>query len=302
MTLAEVWNGASWTVQTTPNPSGATDSDLDAVSCRSATACTAVGAYESRSGAQVTLAEVWNGNSWTVRTTPNPKGATDSGLDGVACRSATACTAVGEYKSSSGAFETLVEVWNGTSWTVQTTPNPKGALGSHLDAVSCSSATACTAVGTYQSSYGAEVTLGEVWNGTSWTVQATANPSGASYSDLYAVSCTSATACTAVGGSGNSSGTSETLAEVWNGTSWAVQTTPNPSGAVFGSELDAVSCRSAIACTAVGAYQGSSSASEMLAEVRNGTSWAMQTTPNPSGATDSDLDAVSCGSAAACTA
>jgi|SRR5665213_1027371 len=263
-TLAEVWNGTSWTVQTTPNPSGAISSNLSAVSCSSATACTAVGAYENNSGTFVMLAEVWNGTSWTMQTTPNPSGATGSNLNAVSCSSATACTAVGYYYSSSGQV-TLAERWNGTSWTVQTTPNPSGATYIGLYGVSCSSATACTAVGSYKNSSGTLVTLAEVWNGTSWTMQTTPNPSGAIISDLNAVSCSSATACTAVGSSGIGSSQVTTLAEVWNGTSWTVQTTPNPSGATY-SDLNAVSCSSATACTAVGYYWNGSGTHVTLAE------------------------------------
>ncbi|MEA2314573.1 MAG: hypothetical protein QOI03_1265, partial [Solirubrobacteraceae bacterium] len=46
---------------------------------------------------------------------------------------------------------------------------------------------------------------------------------------LSGVSCTTASACTAVGYYVNSAGTRLTLAERWNGTSWATQTTPNPT-------------------------------------------------------------------------
>ncbi len=42
-TLAEHWDGFRWTVQTTPNPSGSSLSELDAVSCTSPRACVAVG-------------------------------------------------------------------------------------------------------------------------------------------------------------------------------------------------------------------------------------------------------------------
>jgi hypothetical protein len=54
---------------------------------------------------------------------------------------------------------------------------------------------------------------------------------------LYGVSCTSATACTAVGYYTNSGGTDVTLAEGWNGTSWAIQVTP--SSRMWGSRQDA---------------------------------------------------------------
>ena len=61
------------------------------------------------SGTVVTLAEVRNGTSWTVQTTPNPPGATESSLYGVLCSPATACTAVGWYGTSSDLGVTLAE-------------------------------------------------------------------------------------------------------------------------------------------------------------------------------------------------
>jgi hypothetical protein len=57
VTLAERWNGRTWAVQRTPNPPDGGASLLKGVSCSSAAACTAVGAYIKRSGAEPTLAE-----------------------------------------------------------------------------------------------------------------------------------------------------------------------------------------------------------------------------------------------------
>jgi hypothetical protein len=50
-------------------------------------------------------------------------------------------------------------------------------------------------------------------------------------SRLLGVSCTSSTACIAVGYYKNSSEVVVPLAERWNGTEWKVQSTPNPAGA-----------------------------------------------------------------------
>jgi hypothetical protein len=71
--------------------------------------------------------------------------------------------------------------------------------GELLSAVSCTSAVACTAVGS-----GAGP-LAEAWNENRWAIEPTPSPKGASLNDL---SCTSATACVAVGSSGEA-----TLAE-----------------------------------------------------------------------------------------
>jgi hypothetical protein len=120
----------------------------------------------------------------------------------VACSSATRCTTVGAYTNHSGFDVTLAERWNGKSWQVQSTPNPAGAVFPSLAAVTCISATACTAVGTYTASSGKGATLAERWNGKSWKTQSSPNLAGALLSQLAGVVCRSATSCTAVGTGG----------------------------------------------------------------------------------------------------
>jgi len=251
VTLAEFWNGTEWKVQSTPNPTGSLGGGLFAVSCTSSTACTAVGEYENSSKTLVTSAERWNGTEWSIQTTPNPTGAIESGLSGVSCTSSTACTAVGTYKNGSGAHASFAESWNGTEWSIQSLPNPTGATASQTRGVSCTSSTACTAVGTYTNSSGAEEALAERWNGTAWSVQTTAEPSGTKANHLDGVSCISSTICTANGVSLTTSGKSVTLAERWNGTEWAVQTTPNGEQGQ-GWLSGGISCSSSTSCAAVG--------------------------------------------------
>ncbi len=301
VSLAEAWNGTSWSIETTPNPSGAQISSLEGVSCTSSSKCIAVGGSEDSSGTVTTLAEKRKGTSWSIETTPNPSGSTGSVLDGVYCTSTGACSAVGAYYDSSGTELTLAEAWNSSAWSIETTPNPSGSSGSVLDGVSCTSTGACSAVGDYVSS-GAEEALAEEWNGSSWSVEVVPNPSGAQESLLAAVACTSAGRCTGVGGFIDSSGPEMTLAEEWNGSSWSVETTPNPSGAELLSVLAAVACNSAGGCTAAGYSINSSIGEVTLVEVWNGTSWSIKTSANSKGAQESGLFAVACTSASACTA
>jgi hypothetical protein len=72
-----------------------------------------------------------------------------------------------------------------------------------------------------------------------------------------------------------------TLAEAWNGTSWAAQHTPSPTNPPTPAldTLNGVSCASPAACTAVGYYYNSSGVMVALAERWDGTSWAMQAIP-----------------------
>src|SRR5215470_15737778 len=191
-TLGERWNGTFWAIQGTPNPPGSTNSELMALSCSSASACTAVGFSDTS-----TLAEEWNGTAWTIQGTPKPSGSTNSELDGVSCSSASACTAVGWYQTSTGQFG-LAERWTGAAWTIQSTPLPGAGDSPTLLGVSCISASACTAVGDYQTSSD-EFTLAERWNGTACKIQSTPKPSGSSASELDGAFCSSASTCTAVG-------------------------------------------------------------------------------------------------------
>jgi len=160
VSLAERRNGTRWTIQATPNPTGARDSRLLGVSCSSARACTAAGTSENDSGAGP-LAERWNGARWVIQLTPDQPGALVSALDSVSCSSGTACTAAGAYGNSSGSAGTLAEHWNGRMWTIQATVNPSGARDSQLEGISCPTATACTAAGTDLNNAGVRVTLAE---------------------------------------------------------------------------------------------------------------------------------------------
>src|SRR5207248_2351355 len=145
-------------------------------------------------------------SAWSVQTVPTPSGAQSGVLSGVACASSTQCTAVGNYVSSTGTRNTLAERWNGSAWSVQSTPNPSGARSSQLLSVACPSSTVCVADGTAVNSAGTAVTLAEGWNGSSWSAQSTPNPNGAPSTVFYGIACPSTTACTGVGSYTNSSG------------------------------------------------------------------------------------------------
>jgi hypothetical protein len=75
VTLAEVSSGTTWSTENTANPKGTSYSLLLGLSCASDVRCTAVGFFDNRSGAQMTLVEAWNGTMWTIEKTPNPTGS-----------------------------------------------------------------------------------------------------------------------------------------------------------------------------------------------------------------------------------
>ena len=299
--LAERWNGTAWALQAIPVPTGTEQTTFQGVSCASSTMCIAVGYYVSSSGVYFSLTEIWNGTEWKIQSTAEPTGTLNSLLHGVSCTSSTACTAVGWYEDSSGVELPWAERWNGTAWSVQSTPTPTGATASYPFRVSCSSATACTMVGYYTNSSGAYEPFAEGWNGTEWKSQSVPTPTGGTRTLPLGVSCTSSSACTMVGSYKNSSGNEVTLAEYWNGTEWSVQSTPNPTGATV-SELLGVSCTSTTACTAAGVSLNSSSKRITLAEHWNGTEWQIQSTPNDVEGEGSLTGGVSCSSLVSCAA
>ncbi len=307
--LAERWNGTSWTIQSVPSPAGHPESGFFAVSCPAANACTAVGAQTGSTGTTTSLAERWNGTSWSIQSVPAAAGSLEGELLAVSCSTMTSCTAAGSEIDSSQTSVPLAAGWNGTRWSIQSVPAPAGSPGSGLSGVSCSSPAACTAAGSYDTPGGSTALLAESWNGTSWHIQATPSPAGSTGSEFLAVSCSAAAACTAVGATtistpGASGGTSMTmsLAERWNGTAWRIQATPNP-GRSAGGGLAAVSCSAATACTAAGSYDTTSHLARATAAAWGGRSWHRQATPSPAGASaSSGLVGVSCASAGACTA
>ena len=230
---------------------------------------------------------------WSIQSTPPLNGPPQGSLNSVSCTAASACMAVGNYINSSGTGVPVAERRNGTSWTMQAPANPGGS--GVLSGVSCTAANACTAVGNYLNSTGTEVTLAERWNGSNWTIQTTPNPAGATRSLLSGVSCTADGTCTAVGSYFlNGSGTGQTLAEQWHGSSWQIETTPTPSG---GGGLARVSCSAASACTALGQASGTT-----VLYRWNGKSWSSQAIAIPAGATSTQLYGLSCSSATACIA
>jgi hypothetical protein len=285
----------TWEIQASPNVT-VPDGQIQAVSCRSVSACTAVGYYLDRAGRYVPLAQAWNGSSWTKQAVPSPAGDQAPGLVGVSCVSASFCEAIGmpdESGSSASSSPGFAEAWNGSSWSVQSMPSPAGAASVLLKGVSCVSASFCEAVGSYVSS-DTTLSLAEEWNGTAWTVQSTPNQAGVP-TQLDGVSCVSATFCEAADFYG-------AVAEAWNGTSWTTQSVPYPSG-MNSPGLISVSCPSATFCEAVGVYDDPdvSPSGMLLADVWNGTSWQEQSLPS-SGANSQVLDAVSCPSARFCEA
>jgi hypothetical protein len=291
--LVERWNGARWSIQTTPLTPTATVNGYYDVSCPSVTSCVAVGTLQQPFGS-TSFAEEWDGARWRIEEMPSIAGGATNGMTGVSCTSPRACVAVGSFQIN-GTQHALAEGWDGARWQVQAIPAPGGAAGSSLERVSCISSTSCVAVGTYSLDTSSFLPLVEAWNGASWQIQPTPPPPGTS-ATLRDVSCPTVNMCVAVGTYNQRQGPSQPLAEIWNGAQWTIDNAPLPPGTTNGL-LTSVSCASNSACTVAGTFENTSSS---FTDEWNGSTWSVDPPlPLPPRAV---LNRVSCTSNGPCTA
>ena len=294
--LGEHWNGHNWAIVATPNPSTATSTRLNAISCPSTTSCFAVGSY-AEGTLQKNLAERWNGSSWSILPIQNPTGHTGSGLSGVSCPSARSCFAVGAYSFGLSTVRTLAAHWNGALWNLVGSPNISVSNATFLNAVSCPSLKSCFAVGNSTINSSAR-SLVEHWNGSLWGAMQNPAPSGATGSALNGVSCPSPKSCFAVGSS-IVAAQNHNLAQHWNGSGWSFNGAPTGSGA-SSSTLSGVSCPTTQSCFAVGSFT-KAGAAKSLVDHWNGSAWGSMASPNP-GTLFNHLYSVSCAAKTSCFA
>jgi len=146
--LVESWQGVSWSVVPDPGPVPPHRSVLDSIACPMPNRCVAVG-FQSPTGdpyrPNATLADVWNGSTWSASTSRNPAGEEESTLQAVACPAAVSCVAVGFSGTPGSAERPLVEWLVGGMWTATAGPSTSDQV--ELAAVACASASVCVTAG-----------------------------------------------------------------------------------------------------------------------------------------------------------
>jgi hypothetical protein len=273
-TLIEHWTAGRWRLQASPSP-GNDSNSLTGVAALSSTEAWAVGSYHTNGQSLKTLIEHWNGTAWKVQPSPSP--VTDNNtLSAVVATSRSNVWAVGNTLSTSGEQRTLIEHWNGRSWTVQHSPSPGSS--SQLTAVAAVSGSNAWAVGYSDSSDGTtSKTLVEHWNGSSWQIQASPNPS-VQYNFLCGVAATSRTNAW-TDGMYVQAGYQAPIMEHWNGQAWSVHASAyQPAGYEY--DPCAMAAPSAGNIWAVGS-RWYLNADRTLIEHWNGTTWKTQASPNP---------------------
>ncbi len=136
-TLIEHWDGTQWSV--VPDPNAGADDDLFGVAAASTNDIWAVGISSSGTAFQKTLIEHWDGTQWSIVKSPSLK-QHDNLLNGAAVVSANDIWAVGVSSTRTPSVnQTLTEHWNGTKWSIVSSPNVQG-LNDYLNGVAALSA------------------------------------------------------------------------------------------------------------------------------------------------------------------
>lgn len=178
--LFEHYDGTAWTAFLTLD----SDAVMYGVSADATNDVWAVGTVAEYS----TVIEHYDGSTWSVIASPNA-GAGWNVLFGVAALSPTNVWAVGWYTqqvNSTRPEKTLIEHWDGTSWSIVSSPNigPNTQYQSNqLWGITAVSANDIWAFGSYfaASGSGEQSTLVEHWNGTNWSIVASPNPVNGSF-------------------------------------------------------------------------------------------------------------------------
>jgi hypothetical protein len=229
-TLAEHWDGTSWTQVATPVQGGS--AIFGGVAATSATNAWAVGDIGPGPGVPASaspLIEHWDGTAWSAQSfAVPPDGGQFTAVAAISADDAWAVGSTGAVSEGTGQT-TMIEHWDGTSWTRVASPNATGSANI-LSAVTIVSHDDAWAVGLTTAYDGTWQALIEHWNGSTWSVVPNPDPTGdtnlrgvaaASADDVWAVGYSNATRC----GGGPQC---QTVAMHWDGSTWTVVSTPDP--------------------------------------------------------------------------
>jgi hypothetical protein len=171
---------------------------------------------------------------------PCPHGTPDhlnnppvTNLLSVAASSAREAWSVGYFTDGANTVEhTLVDHWDGRTWSTMVTPNTDCGVSNALRSVASSSATNAWAVGIHSDGHNNINPLIEHWDGSSWAIVPTPAVPGRDAA-LNAVTVIDSSDAWAVGLYVTDDGPStdpQTLTEHWDGRTWSVVPSPNQPG------------------------------------------------------------------------
>jgi hypothetical protein len=270
-TMIANYNGSSWQVVPSPNPSGSRYNYLNGVSATSASDIWAVGSDYVSKGTKYAIIyptiEHYNGSAWSLVTSAEP---TQVGvLEGVAAVTPADVWAVGSGRNSAGVSGSMIQHWDGASWTEVSSP----VTGVTLTSVTATSATDVWAVG-----YTASAGVAMHYDGTSWTTSTLPAPSGGGW-QLSSVSADAAGDVWAAGYVNGSGSAQHPIVEHFDGTSWSVTQAPDLGSAYPANWFTAVLAISPGNVWAIGGASPLNETNVALVEHFDGTSWTVQPSP-----------------------
>ncbi len=145
-------SGTTWIQPPSGQPSSLADYIFTGLDCLSQDSCVALGGPPDSFYASLT----YDGSTWGSESNlVDSKGAYEMVLQSISCQSATSCVVVGFYLDKApvggelGEFQTAVEDYNGSNWSVVSSQNPNEGPSSFdiLTDVSCVASGFCMAVG-----------------------------------------------------------------------------------------------------------------------------------------------------------
>jgi hypothetical protein len=181
--LVERWDGAAWHIVSSPLPQGATNGVFSAVTRIPGTNQLWAAGESSKYSVPALpqpLIERWDGTTWQMITGPAlPSGASGGSWNGALALSASNAWVVGTYYVKNPVdLHPLIGHWDGTGWTIVSSPDASGELNS----VAAAGANDIRAAGSSLTGSGGNaqrLPLIEQWNGTAWQTMSSPEPSGA---------------------------------------------------------------------------------------------------------------------------
>jgi hypothetical protein len=213
---------------------------------------------------------------------PNIQGNT---LNAVAALSPSDAWAVG-YQNDNNLNDsrTLTMHWDGTGWSLVSSPNPgshcQGNSGNVLNAVAAVAPNDVWAVGFFFNCNALLKPMVLHWDGTRWSPVRTPALNTNDNAALNGIAALAADDIYAVGYQPASNGAVLTLIEHWDGNAWRLLPSPNPSST--GNLLSAITANSPTDIWAVGNSTDQATLSvQTLALHFDGATWKVVPTPNP---------------------
>ena len=300
--LALHWSGGRWNVTSTPNPGvpGCATSNfgnvLNAVAPVAANDVWAVGfTFNCRTAILRPLVLHWNGSGWSVVATPALRTNDNAALNGIYALATDNIWAVGYHPAPNGAVLPLIEHWNGRRWTqFPESLVPRLASGGNpLNSVSATSPQDIWAVGDAVTPSNDPrdpnqpvKTFVLHFDGRRWSIIPSPNPLPTGVLNQNVLNSVVAVApndVTAVGYILDfNTQRVLTLIEHWNGSSFQVVASPNPSSSANTfNALKSVTARAANDLYAVGSFaNGSTNGNDRtLIEHFDGGTWSLLPAP-----------------------